>query len=88
MASTVVLADVIKYPTYLEVIWGDGNSTIYNDVEELSADALAVDTDQDLVKKLCLAYLLARSPQLTNIATVKNKDFIFDLSAPQPIKVQ
>jgi hypothetical protein len=84
---TVTLTDAIARQdgTFL-VKWADGSETELASPSQI--DDLAQFFDEERTKVACLAYLRARSPNLTNLASVRNKDFIFDLSAQSPIKVQ
>jgi hypothetical protein len=91
MATTVSLTGVVFDPapaTSLSVQFSDGTGYQFNDMNHLRSIITGLDSDPDFTRKLCLAYLLARSPDLSNVASVKNKSFIFDLSSPSPIKVQ
>lgn len=73
--------------TTVRVRWSDGTESEYPSLSAIESQAASVQTS-DLAKVMCLAYAKARSADLSNIASVANKDFILDLSAPQPIKVQ
>lgn len=88
MATTVVLTKVEKRANgsvYVE--FGDGSGIIYPHLDDLKLDARAPDTNVDLTKKLVLAYALARSENLTNVASIQGKQFIFDLTNNNPIRV-
>lgn len=67
--------------------FADGTEFQFDSVGDMVAYANAAE-EQTLVQRMCIAYLAARSSGLTNPASTLNKDFIFDLSAPQPIRVQ
>ncbi len=41
----------------------------------------------DNARRLCIAYLVARQPDLTPDAVVRNRDFVLDMSHPDPIRV-
>lgn len=91
MATTVVLADVIKEPgpsTRCLARFSDGTELEFSSLASLTTIVQEPDTDAGLTRKLCLAYALARSSDLSNINPVKDKSFIFDLSNNNPIRVQ
>lgn len=90
MATTVVLQDVIgeEQPAgTVRVFWADGTAQEFPNFDALTTWALGPDKDQGLTQRMCVAYALARSPDLSNIAPVKGKNFVFDLSHAQPIRV-
>lgn len=90
MATTVVLTNVIKEPppsTRYLIDFSDGTQHEFADLAELTEWARRPDGDPESVQKICIAYALARSNDLSNVSTVLNKDFTFDLSAPSAIKV-
>jgi hypothetical protein len=89
VATTVVLTDVIKDPGgAVQVVFADGSGYSFPTLEDTLAWSTEVDQDVTLTQRMCVAYAAARSPDLSNIAPVQGKDFIFDLASPQPIKVQ
>jgi hypothetical protein len=89
MATTVVLRAFTKLANgTVSATFGDGSVMIFESLQQLLDGCRDVDLDQDLVKRLCLAYAAARSADLSNVASVLNKNYTFDLSAAQPIRVQ
>ena len=88
MPTTVILIGVVREGDKYFVQFDDGTLLEFNDLESLTNFAIGVDDDPDLTQKLCLAYALKRSSDLSNINPIQGKDFIFDLSAGNPIKVQ
>ena len=91
MPTTVVLTDVIfaeSPSTKIRVRWGDGTESEYSSLEGLINSVVELDQDELFAKNLALGWVLARSADLSNIATIRNKDFTFDLSNPSPIRVQ
>lgn len=89
MATTVVLTAVVKEAGgRCRVQFSDGSELEFNTLEEAKAWAREPDTDIFLTKRLCLAYALGRSEDLSNINSVKDKNFTFDLTNNSPIRVQ
>jgi hypothetical protein len=91
MASTVVLTAVVKAEapsTACYVRFNDGTELEFANLATLQEWARQPDTDLSLTRKLCVAYALGRSSDLSNIASVRNKDFTFDLTNNSPIRVQ
>lgn len=89
MATQVILRSVIKQPDgKVFVNFDNGSQREFTSIADLQAWARKPDTDVDLTEQLCIAWAVARSPELSNIATIQNKTFTFDLSAPNPIRVQ
>lgn len=92
MATTVVLTSVVKPaqpgPVYAYVNFADGTQLEFASLADLTAWAQEPDGSVGLTQRLCVAYALARSSDLSNVASVAGKNFIFDLSAAAPIKVQ
>lgn len=87
--TTVVLTAVIKDPDgRVRVRFADGSEREFGSLAMLRSVVLRRDQDVGLTQDLCLAYALARSADLSNVNSVANKSFIFDLSVAQPIKVQ
>ena len=75
----------------VDVFFSDGAGQSFPDVTTAVAWAQEIDipTQQniDAVKRMCLAYLAVRSPDLSTTAPVRDKAFTFDLSHAQPIRV-
>ena len=91
MATTVSLISVVREPapsTRVLVNFADGSQLDFPDLASLVAWAQQADQSRDLTQQMCVAYAAARSPDLSNVASVSGKNFTFDLSAPSPIKVQ
>lgn len=87
MATTVVLKDVIKSGSIVRIRFASGFEYEFSSLEQLTEWVSEVDTT-DVVQKLCVAWAQARSADLSNIATIRNKDFIFDPAAANMIRVQ
>lgn len=81
---SMIRVDIEQRPIFF---FSDGTSLEFHDLESLIPYMNDV-SNVDNTKIICIAYLLARSPDLSNTASVLNKDFIFDLSSPSPIRVQ
>jgi len=89
MATTVILRDVIKQVNGTVLVNFEGGSQLeFTSLAALQEWARQADASVDLTQQLCVAYALARSADLSNVATVRNKDFTFDLSVNSPIRVQ
>jgi hypothetical protein len=83
------MTDAVVHPEgHVDVVWNDGSSSQYPSLAALTAEIQEVDDDSDLTKKLALAWILARSPDLDPITQIQNKNFIFDVSHANPIRVQ
>lgn len=91
MATSVTLTSVVKEPapsTRVLVNFADGTSFEFVSLADLADWARSEDMDVRLTKQLCVAYALARSADLSSVASVANKNFTFDLTNNQPIRVQ
>lgn len=89
MATQVILRSVVKQASGTVLVnFDSGNQREFSSMADLQEWARSPDTSVDLTEQLCTAWAVARSPELTNIATIQNKTFTFDLSSPNPIKVQ
>jgi hypothetical protein len=91
MATTVVLTSVVKEAapsTRVLVRFADGTELEFASMADLVASATEPDTSVSLTQRLCLAYTLARSADLSNLASTANKSFTFDLTSNNPIRVQ
>lgn len=88
MPTTVVLTEVIDHGNYIEVRWGDGTGRYYSDISKITELVTSHDNNEELTKDLAIAWALARSPDLSTIATIANKNFTFNMSNPNPIRVQ
>ena len=89
MATTVVLTDVIKEPGGRVLVRFQGGIELeFASLAEVQEFAQEPDLDEDLTQKLCISWILHRSNDLSNINPIQNKNFIFDLSAGNPIRVQ
>lgn len=90
MATSVTLTSVQKDAQTGKVYinFAGGFQIEFNSITDVAAWAQGIDKDVDVTRQMCVAYALARSSDLSNINSVANKVFSFDLSAPQPIKVQ
>ena len=90
MAVTVSLTSVVKAAapsTKVTVNWADGTGQEFGSLVDLQR-YLNEFVDATLAKSFCLGYLMARSADLSNIASVAGKNFTIDLSNPSPIRVQ
>lgn len=89
MATTVVLTDVVLHPEgHVEVRWADNTGETFANIEAMRQHISQYDSDVDLTKALCMAFLMARSSDLTNTSPVRNRNFTFDLTHNSPIRVQ
>jgi len=89
MPTTVVMTDLVIHPSgNIDVVWNDGSTSQYPDLAMLSEQVTKHDNNQDLVKAMAIGWLLARQPTLSPITVLKDKNFTFDLSDPNPIKIQ
>ena len=89
MATTVVMTDLVIQPGgYIDVVWNDGSTSQYQNLDRLTEQVTQHDNNQDLTKAMAVAWLLARQPTLSPITVLQNEDFTFDLSDPNPIKIQ
>jgi hypothetical protein len=91
MASTVVLTEVVKAAapsTACYVRFNDGTELEFASLGALQEWARQPDLDIGLTRRLCVAYALGRSADLSNTASVRNKDFTFDLTNNSPIQVR
>jgi hypothetical protein len=91
MATTVTLTAVIKEAapsTRVLVRFADGVELEFASLAQLQEWAREPDLSVTLTQKLCVAYTLARSETLTNLASTQGKSFTFDLTSNNPIRVQ
>lgn len=72
----------------IQIEFQGGRGRTFSDLADLQSQVLGNDDDLDLTQELCLAWWLARSADLSNEAVIMNKDFTFDLSNANPIRVQ
>jgi len=84
---SLVSADVLP-DGRVSIMFADGFGQEFSSLAEFQAWATQIDTSVDAAKQMCCAYLLSRSPNLSNTASVRNKSFVVDFSSPSPIKVQ
>lgn len=89
MPTTVTLTDVLKPAGgRIYINFADGTQLEFNSLADVQAWATEADLNRTLVQQFCVAFAMARSADLNNIAIVKNKNFTLDLSDNAPIKVQ
>lgn len=89
MAISATLIDVVTYPDgRVSVRFGDKTGMTFASSDELLVYAKSLEEDLDIAKKLLLGWWQARSPDLSNLNLVKGKTLTFDISSPNPIRVQ
>lgn len=89
MPTTVVLRDVLKPSSGKIFVNFDGGTQLeFGSIEECREWALEPDEDVDLAQRMCLAYAYKRSDDLSNINSVKDKNFEVDFSAGSVIRVR
>ena len=83
----VILNSVTRGGDRVYANFADGNSLEFQSIANLKehVDQL-VDQHQAMI--MCLAWALARSADLSNINTVKDKRFVVDFSASNPVQVK
>ncbi|MDH5244848.1 MAG: hypothetical protein OEW98_00240 [Betaproteobacteria bacterium] len=72
----------------IKVIWEDGHSNLFRDLAEVREQITGLDSDRTMAERLLLAWFLSRSADASNTNLVEGKRLTFDLSAPNPIRVQ
>ncbi len=89
MPTTVVITDIVHASSgKVFVRYASGTEKEFASLEELTQEIQGLDDDEGTTEDLALAWILARQPSLVNINPIKGKNFIYDLSSPNPIKVQ
>jgi hypothetical protein len=85
--AEVILNSVTRDGDRVYANFADGNSLEFQNLENLKThiDQLV---DQHQVMIMCLAWALARSADLSNINTVKDKKFVVDFSVANPVQVK
>lgn len=91
MAVTVRLLNAsveVGPPMRLHFIWSDGTRQTYAGTQAALRQELAyLHTSGDFAKTMALLYLLERSPALSQITSIQNRNFIVDFAANNPIRV-
>jgi hypothetical protein len=88
MPTTIILVKVVTRPdNSIYVEYSDGQGAVYNSLEDMAIAVTSIDDNSDFTKNLLLAFLLRRSPNLSNLSSVLNRQFTFDLSANNPIRI-
>jgi hypothetical protein len=72
----------------VQLTFADGSGFDFANVQELRDTISQQVETMANAQLMCVAFALARSPDLSNVNSVLNKDFTLDLSAANPIKVQ
>lgn len=85
--ASCVLTNVIITDGRYRITFADGVEFEFNSLADIRSWLQDVDTIEN-TRKCCVAYLKARSADLSNVANVRNKTFTFDLSLSSPIRVQ
>ena len=92
MATTIDVLDVLKHPDgRLEFRFSDGTSDTYQSLAHARDVIAGLDTGieaEAFVRRLVVAWFLARSADASNVNLIKNKSLTWDLSAPAPLRVQ
>ena len=89
MPSTVVMDGVIIQPDGKVLVnFVGGNQLEFESLAAIDEAIAEIDSDVSTTQMMALGYLKARQPDLSNTAILDGKNFTYDLSAPQPIKVQ
>ena len=88
--ATVTLVSIKKADPPRTTVYANFSNGDQIEFESLAAIDQAAREMQNTEKTylVCVCYAKARSADLSNIQTVANKQFTFDLTAQQPIKVQ
>lgn len=85
-AASCVLTSIVQDGGGYTVNFGDTLSEQFATFDDLVAWALSV-ADVPTTKKMCVAYAIARSADLSNLSSVLNRTFTLDLSKPNPVQV-
>lgn len=72
----------------IQIEFSDGHGLTFQSLQEIEQNIAVYDNDEDLTKFLCISWWLARSSDLSNTAVIVGKNFTFDLSNANPIRVQ
>ncbi len=88
MPSTVVLTEVFK-PANGKVFvrYADGTELEFSSLAALEQELEEIDSNAGMTQMMALGWIHARQPLLNNINPIKDKDFTYDLSNPNPIRV-
>jgi len=80
---------------FLDYDWTDNNGTTqgglgatWPSIAELNEAVRLSLEGQDSSRLIAMAWILARSPDLTNVAQIEGKNVTIDFGAPAPIRVQ
>ena len=83
MATTIkLISKVVNQDGSIAVTFADGNGLSFNNEQDYLDFVGTVDDNVDLTYRICLAIAEAR-----NISVVLNKNFTFDVTEAQPIKI-
>lgn len=91
MATTVVLTSIVKSSGNTGKIYANfanGDQMEFPSLAALLETVQSIDLDVRLCQKMCLARLVATSPDLSNTSQIAGKSFIVDFTNVSPIKVQ
>lgn len=88
MVTASLTTFTIQADAKVKVVWADGHSNIYLNLDALKADVSILDSDATTAERLLLAWFLARQPDGSNVNVVQGKTLTFDLASNSPIKVQ
>lgn len=73
--------------TFLNSLSGETGRR-YRTLEEVQAEVTQLESTEDALIRFLLAYWINRSADLSNPASVLNKDVVIDFGHAQPIRVQ
>ena len=90
MPNSVTCTDVRIVPETGKwyVAFSDGTSLEFSSLQDMKDTIAEVDADPVTARRILIAWWLARSPDGSNQNLVEGKTLTFDLSAPNPIRVQ
>lgn len=71
----------------LRVTWADGSAS-EGTLDQFREEIARISDDPETARLLIIAWFLARSPDASNANVVEGKTLTFDLSAPNPIRIQ
>lgn len=88
-AVTVTCVKIDKRPDgQIWVTWGDGSTQYFPSLADVQAVGNEWAQNPESAQMLMLRFGLARSPDLSNTATIVGKSLTLDLSANNPIVVR
>lgn len=85
--TIVTCTSVTKSGGKVYVTFSDGTQLEFASLAEIQAAARDIDSDVHLTQMLLIAWWLARSPDGVNENLVEGKTLVFDLSAPNAVRI-